>query len=180
MQKKLTIYIKGSRRVSNFFWAFVITVGSFSFFLNGLASFFKRKLPILSESTIISFLPQGITLLFYGTAGLILGIFLWLTIWWDVGFGYNEYNKEKQEVLLYRRGFPGAKQSFSLKFPFKQLKSIKMFLKEGINPRRQLFLCLQDGRQIPITGIDQTFALNEIETQALDLAKYLNIYLETS
>jgi hypothetical protein len=54
-----------------------------------------------------------------------------------------------------------------------------MLLKEGINPRRQLLLCLKDDRQIPLTGIDQTFALNEIEAQALELAKYLNIYLET-
>jgi len=108
-----------------------------------------------------------------------LGTFLWLTIWWDVGFGYNEYSKENKEVILFRKTFPGSKGDLLLKFSFTQLKSIKMLLKEGLNPRRQLFLCLKDERQIPLTGVDQTFALNEIEAQALNLAKYLNVYLET-
>jgi len=54
-----------------------------------------------------------------------------------------------------------------------------MSIKEGLNPRRQLFLCLVDKRNIPIIGIDQPIALNKIETEALLLAKYLNVYLET-
>jgi len=179
MVNTLRTYIEGSRRPSNFFWAFTITSGGLGFFLSGLSSFFKKNLLLLSDSTGISFIPQGITLTFYGTVGLTLGIFLWLTIWWDVGFGYNEYSKEKQEITLYRKSFPGANNELFFKFSFDQIKSIKMLLKEGLNPRRQLILCLKDNRQIPLTGIDQTFALNEIEAQALDLAKYLNIYLET-
>lgn len=179
MVNTLRTYIEGSRRPSNFFWAFAVTSGGLGFFLSGLSSFFKKNLLLLSDSTGISFIPQGITLTFYGTVGLTIGIFLWLTIWWDVGFGYNEYSKEKQEIILYRKSFPGTNNELFLKFSFDQIKSIKMLLKEGINPRRQLLLCLKDDRQIPLTGIDQTFALNEIEAQALELAKYLNIYLET-
>jgi hypothetical protein len=54
-----------------------------------------------------------------------------------------------------------------------------MRIKEGLNPKRQLFLCLTDTREIPLTGIDKTIALNKIESEAITLAKYLNIYLET-
>ena len=117
--------------------------------------------------------------MFYGTVGLTLGIFLWLTIWWDIGFGYNEYSKENQRVTLYRKGFPGKNRELCLDFRFDELKSIKMFIRDGLNPKRQLFLCLSDSREIPLTGSDKPIALNKIEVEALSLAKYLNIYLET-
>ena len=172
-------YIEGSRRTSNIFWALAISLGGFGFFLNGLSSFFKTNLLIFSDSSGISFIPQGIVLVFYGTVGSILGIFLWLTIWWDVGFGYNDYNKNSQEVILYRKGFPGKNRELCLKFNFAEIKSIKMRIKEGLNPKRQLFLCLNDAREIPLTGVDKPVTLNKIESEAIRLAKHLNIYLET-
>jgi hypothetical protein len=175
----LRVYIEGSRRISNIFWALIINVGSLGFFLSGLSSFFKENLLIFSDSTNISFIPQGIVLIFYGSVGLILGVFLWLTIWWDVGFGYNEYSKESQIITLYRKGFPGKNRELCLKFNFAELKSIKMFVRDGLNPKRELFLCLNDNREIPLTGVNQPTALNKIETEALNLAKYLNVYLET-
>ena len=54
-----------------------------------------------------------------------------------------------------------------------------MRIKEGINPKRQLLLCLIDSREIPLTGIDQQVALNKIENEAIEIAKYLNVFLET-
>jgi hypothetical protein len=54
-----------------------------------------------------------------------------------------------------------------------------MKVKEGLNPKRQLFLCLNDSREIPLSGIDKPVALNTIESEAIKLAKHLNIYLET-
>lgn len=33
-------------------------------------------------------------LCFYGVAGLTLALYNWLTIVWDVGSGYNEFNKK--------------------------------------------------------------------------------------
>lgn len=172
-------YIEGSRRISNIFWALAVSLGGFGFFLSGLSSFFKTNLLLFSDYNDISFIPQGIVLVFYGTVGSILGIFLWLTIWWDIGFGYNEYNRNSQEVVLYRKGFPGKNRELCLAFPFKEIKSIKMRIKEGLNPKRQLFLCLIDAREIPLTGIDKPVALNKIESEAIQLAKHLNIYLET-
>ena len=111
-------YIEGSRRLSNIFWALAVSVGGLGFFLSGLSSFFKINLLIFSDSTDISFIPQWIVLVFYGTIGSILGIFLLLTIWWDIGFGYNEYSKETQQVTLYRKGFPGKNRELCLKFNF--------------------------------------------------------------
>jgi hypothetical protein len=149
------------------------------FFLTGLSSFFGTNLLIFSDSSEISFIPQGIVLLFYGTVGSILGIFLILTIYWNVGSGYNEFNRDLQKIKLYRKGFPGKNRELTFTFSFEEIKSIKMRIKDGINPKRQLLLCLNDSREIPLTGIDQQVALNKIENKAIEIAKYLNVFLET-
>ena len=169
----------GSRRLSNFFWAIAVSLGGFGFFLTGLSSFLKVNLLLFSDSSGISFIPQGIVLLFYGTVGSILGIFLLLTIVWNVGSGYNEYNKELQAIVLYRKGFPGKNRELSFRFSFNDIKSIKMRIKEGINPKRQLLLCLLDSREIPLTGIEQPMSLNVVEEEAITIAKFLNVSLET-
>jgi hypothetical protein len=149
------------------------------FFLTGLSSFFGINLLLFSNSSDISFIPQGIVLVFYGTVGSLLGIFITLSIYWNVGSGYNEYNKDLQEIKLYRKGFPGKNRELTFTFSFEDVKSIKMRIKEGINPKRQLLLCLTDSREIPLTGIEQPMALNKIEDEAIKLAKYLNVFLET-
>jgi hypothetical protein len=172
-------YFNGSRRISNIFWALVVSLGGFGFLLTGLSSFFKTNLIFFSDSSNISFIPQGIVLVFYGTVGSLLGIFLTLTVWWNVGSGYNEYHRQKQQVTLYRQGFPGKNREVVFTFPFDEIKSIKMRIKEGINPKRQLLLCLNDTREIPLTGIEEPIALNKIEEDAITLAKYLNVFLET-
>jgi hypothetical protein len=175
----ITSYFNGSRRLSNFFWALTVGLGGTGFFLTGLSSFFNTNLLFFSDSSDIAFITQGIVLLFYGTVCLILGIFLTLTIWWNVGSGYNEYNRNSQEVKIYRKGFPGKNRELMFKFPFEEIKSIKMSIKEGLNPKRQLILCLVDRREIPLTGIEQPVALNEIENEAITIAKHLNVFLET-
>ena len=175
----LTSYFDGSRRLSNIFWSTAVSLGGLGFFLTGLSSFFKTNLLFFSDSTGISFIPQGIVLVFYGTVGSILGIFLALTVWWDVGSGYNEYNRDLKEVKLFRKGYPGKNRKLSFIFSFNEIKSIKMRIKEGINPRRQLLLCLTDSREIPLTGLEQPVALNKIEDEAITIAKYLNVFLET-
>jgi hypothetical protein len=172
-------YFTGSRRLSNIFWSFTVSLGGFGFFLTGLSSFFEKNLLLFSDSSGISFIPQGIVLLFYGTVGSILGIFLTLTVWWNVGSGYNEYNRNIQKVKLYRKGFPGKNRELTFIFSFEEIKSIKMRIKEGLNPKRQLLLCLIDTREIPLTGIEQPFALNVVEDEAIKIAKYLNVFLET-
>jgi hypothetical protein len=171
--------LNGSRRLSNIFWSFTTSLGGFGFFLTGLSSFFKTNLLFFSDTSEISFFPQGIVLTFYGTVGSILGLFLALTIWWGVGSGYNEFNRNLQQVKLYRKGFPGKNRELVFTFLFEEIKSIKMRIKEGINPKRQLLICLEDGREIPLTGIEQPQALNKLENDAIAISKYLNVFLET-
>jgi len=106
-------------------------------------------------------------------------MFLILTIFWNVGSGYNEYDRNLQQVVVYRKGFPGKNRELKLNFNFDEIKSIKMRIEEGLNPKRQLLLCLTDKREIPLVGIDQPAALNKIENDAITIAKHLNVFLET-
>ena len=175
----IRFYFSGSRCLSNVFWTLVVGLGGLSFFVTGLSSFFEVNLLPFSDYNKLSFIPQGLVLIFYGTLGLILGIFLSLNVLWDVGSGYNEYNKDLQKIQLYRKTFPGKNQKLSFIFSFAEIRSIKMKLKEGINPKRQLVLCLIDNREVPLTRTDQFVALNKLEENAMQIAKCLNIYLET-
>ena len=56
-----------------------------------------------------------------------------------------------------------------------------MRIKEGINPKRQLIMCLLDSREIPLTGTEQQIGietLEQLEEYAITIAKYLNVFLE--
>ena len=48
-------------------------------------------------------------------------------------------------------------------------------VKEGINPRRALYLITVDKRRIPLTGIGDPMPLFLLEEKATTLAKFLNI-----
>ena len=85
--------IIGSRRFSNYFWTFFLFIGGISFLLAGLSSYLKINLLPFSNSTELIFIPQGIIMIFYGTLSFSVSIYICLTIIWDIGGGYNEYNK---------------------------------------------------------------------------------------
>ena len=99
--------IIGSRRFSNYFWTIVLFIGGFGFLLSGLSSYFQVNLLPFTNSTSLVFIPQGIVMTFYGTLSLSLSFYILATIIWDIGGGYNEYNKIENLVKIVRRGFPG-------------------------------------------------------------------------
>lgn len=170
--------IVGSRRFSNFFWAIILCIGGFGFLLTGISSYYKKSLIPFIEFNNLAFLPQGLVMTFYGVVGLTLSAFLTLTIFWDIGSGYNEFNKETELIRIVRRGFPGKNRQILLVYPFETIKSIKLFVQEGINPKRVIYLCTKDNREIPLTPVEQPCALEVLESQAADLARFLNIRLE--
>ena len=85
--------IVGSRRFSNYFWSFFLFVGGLGFLLAGISSYFKVNLLPFANPTELVFIPQGIVMMFYGTLSLGFSIYIILTLLFDVGSGYNEYNK---------------------------------------------------------------------------------------
>ena len=99
--------IVGSRRFSNYFWATLLLIGGLMFLLAGISSYLKINLLPFANTTELVFIPQGIVMMFYGTLSLSISIYTLLTVIWDIGSGYNEYNKLENLVKIVRRGFPG-------------------------------------------------------------------------
>jgi hypothetical protein len=172
-------YFKGSRCLENGFWAVVMSLGGLSFFMAGLSSFWKINFLVYFNYNEVAFFPQGLILLFYGTLGSVIGIFLLLNVWWNVGSGYNEYNRDIQKVILYRRGFPGKNKTITFTFAFKTIKAIQLRIQEGLNSKHQVLMALDDNREVPLTGSDPVLILQRIEVEALSISKYLNIALKT-
>jgi len=75
-QKILKQDILGSRRLSNFLWAVIVTIGGRGFLLAGLSSYLQINLLIVSDTSDLQFVPQGVALTFYGVAGSLLATYL--------------------------------------------------------------------------------------------------------
>ena len=168
----------GSRRWSNYWWASVILLGGVGFFLTGISSYLGFNLfPFLKAETII-FFPQGLVMCFYGFLGLLFSSYLWLTIFWNVGEGFNEFNKNDQLVRVFRWGFPGKNRRIDLSYPINDIQAIRVEIQEGLNPRRTIYMRVKGNRDIPLTRVGQPMTLEQIEKQAADLAKFLQVSLE--
>lgn len=172
--------IIGSRRFSNYFWSIFLFFGGIYFLLLGYSSYFNLKLyPFFHNSINFVFIPQGILMVFYGTLSLLISIYIITLIIFDVGSGYNEYNQFDNLVKIVRKGFPGKNQNILLTYSFSNIQSIGFKITQGLNPERVIYLCLKDERKIPITPVNEILSIEKLEQQASDLAKLLNLKLET-
>jgi hypothetical protein len=170
--------IIGSRRFSNYFWALFLFIGGLSFLLAGMSSYFKVNLLPFSNPTELVFIPQGLVMMFYGTLSLGISIYTVITIILDIGSGYNEYNKIESLVKIVRKGFPGRNRQILLTYPFGNIRAIGIKITEGLNPTRSIYLCLKDERNIPLTPVQQPTSISDLEEEAADLAKFLDLKLE--
>jgi hypothetical protein len=170
--------ILGSRRFSNYWWASVVLIGGAGFFLAGVSSYLHTNLLPFSDPTRLVFIPQGIAMGGYGFAGLLFSLYLWLTILWDVGGGYNEFDKDAGVVKIFRWGFPGKNRKIELTCKTSDVQAVRVDLQEGLNPRRALYLRVRGMRDIPLTRVGQPMALSELENQGAELARFLSVPLE--
>jgi hypothetical protein len=170
--------IVGSRRFSNYFWGSGLLLGGLSFLLAGISSYFSINLLPFSNPKELVFIPQGLVMMFYGTLSLGLSIYIIFTILLDIGGGYNEYNKLENLVKIVRKGFPGKNRQILLTYPLTNIRAIGIKITEGLNPTRSIYLCLKDERNIPLTPVQQPVAISDLEEDAADLAKFLDLQLE--
>ncbi len=170
--------VLGSRRLSNYWWAVIVTLGSSGFLLAGLSSYLRINLLLVTDPTELVFVPQGLVMGLYGTVGLLLALYLWLVIFWDIGGGYNEFNQETGTFTIFRWGFPGKNRQIEIDSPIQDVQSVRITLKEGLNPRRALYLRVKGRRDIPLTRVGQPISLTELETQGAELARFLGVPLE--
>jgi hypothetical protein len=177
-EKVLTYPVLGSRRFSNYWWATVVFLGATGFFLASLSSYLKVNLLPFSDPTTLIFIPQGIAMGFYGVAGMLLAGYLWLMIVLDVGGGYNEFNKETGKVRIFRSGFFGKNRKIEIEHPLDKVQAVRVDIREGLNPKRALYLRIKGRPDIPLTRVGQPLPLSALENQGAELARFLQVPLE--
>nr|YP_009394941.1 photosystem I assembly protein [Polysiphonia stricta]ARW63503.1 photosystem I assembly protein [Polysiphonia stricta] len=170
--------ILGSRRLSNYWWASIILIGGFSFFSVGINTYFKLNINSILYNQNISFIPQGLIMTFYGMTGILISLFLWYTIAFDVGGGYNEFNSSTNTITIFRFGFPGKNRILKLQYKFTEVSSIKINIQDGLSPKREIYLKTKDKREIPLTKVGQPISIQETEKKAKEIAAFLQIKLE--
>ena len=105
--------------------------------------------------------------------------YLWCTILWNVGSGYDRFDRKEGIVCIFRWGFPGIKRRVFLRFLMRDIKSIRIQVKEGLYPRRILYMEIRGQGIIPLTRTDDKFFTpREIEQKAAELAYFLRVPIE--
>ena len=170
--------IVGSRRPSNYILFCFLFFGGLIFLLSGISSYLHINLLPFSNFKEIIFIPQGLIMMFYGTLSFGISNYVLFTIFLDVGSGYNEYNKIENLVKIVRKGFPGKNRDILLTYSLNNIRSIGIKITEGLNQRQELYLCLTDGRNIPLTSTQQPISINVLEEQASLLAEFLSLKIE--
>lgn len=170
--------ITGSRRISNFCWAFVLLFGALGFFFVGFSSYLQKNLISFLSAEQILFIPQGIVMCFYGIAGLFISFYLWCAIFWNVGSGYNKFDKKKGIFSIFRWGFPGKNRRIFIQFFIKDIQAIRMEVQEGFLSRRVLYIKIKGQQDIPLSRVEEYLTLREMEDKAAELARFLKVSIE--
>ena len=155
--------ITGAKRISNYWWAFIVSFGGLAFFITGFASFLQKGIFLFNQSKTISFFPQGLIMCFYGCLGLLFGLYLWCTIFWKVGDGFNEFNQNQGFVRIFRWGLPGKNRRIDFQYKIDEIEGVRVELKEGINPRRTISLQMKGTgkRELPKQSFGQSLTVKK-------------------
>lgn len=174
--------IIGSRRLSNYWWATVLLLGAVGFLLTGISSYLNIKLLPFIDIGRIVFFPQGLVMCFYGLLGLFLSFYLWFTLFLNIGGGFNEINKKKGQIRIFRWGFPGKNRRIDLQYPITEVLAIRLEAQEGSNSKRAISLKVSGQREILFLDGEASQELGttfeQLEKQASELAKFLQLPLE--
>nr|YP_009258365.1 hypothetical chloroplast RF4 [Spirogyra maxima]ANI25335.1 hypothetical chloroplast RF4 [Spirogyra maxima] len=167
----------GSRKISNIIWALLLLIGATGFLLTGISSYLNKQIIPLFPQTIV-FAPQGLIMSFYGIAGLFLSGYLWCIIFWNVGSGYNELDREKGMISIFRWGFPGTNRRIRIRFLLGDIQAVHLVISEGFRARSIISFRLKDQQYIPLIQIQESSTLQEIEERAAKLAQFLSLPIE--
>jgi hypothetical protein len=168
----------GSRRISNFIWASVVFLGSVGFILVGFSSYIGKDIIPFLPSQSIAFAPQGLVMLFYGIGGLFLSIYLWCVIFWGIGSGYNEFDRQEGVISIFRWGFPGKNRRIRIRCLVEDVQAIRLEINENLGSRRVISIRLKGQQDIPLTQVGESLTLSQMEEKAAQLARFLRVPIE--
>ena len=166
--------IKGSRKVSNYLVASMLSIGGVGFLLASFSSYFGRDfLPLGNPSTLI-FVPQGLVMGLYGVAAFLLAIYFWRLINIDYGSGVNRFDKNKGVLSLSRRGLF---KNIEIEIPIDEIKAVKLEVREGFNPLRRVSLRIKGRKDLPISRVGSPQPLLDLENEGAEIARFLEVNL---
>ena len=167
--------IKGSRKVSNYLVASMLSIGGVGFLLASFSSYFGRDLLPLGNPSTLIFVPQGLVMGLYGIAAFFLAIYFWRLISIDYGSGFNRFDKSKGVLSLTRRGFL---KNIEIEIPIDEIKAVKLDVREGFNPMRRVTLRIKGRKDLPISRVGSPKPLLDLETEGAEIARFLEVNLE--
>jgi hypothetical protein len=176
--------LAGRRRFSNYsFGRLFISFGSVFCYVGRCFYCDAENCFSLTNERYVQFWPQGFVIAFYGTIGIVVGIYLLLIRFFGVGSGFNEYNCEKEEVRIFRLGIPLKNRYREFSYPFSELEALSLENKSGLTKSAtfDLFLRLKGERKILITtlGSENIQVPKKIEYFSTKLARFLKLPLES-
>ena len=173
---KIEQKIGGSRKISNYIIGGMLTIGGIGFLLASLSSYLGRDLLPLGNPSTLLFVPQGIIMGAYGVLANILNIYLWYLVFINFGAGYNSFDKNSRSIEIKRKGLF---KDVEVKLSFEEIKSVKLDISEGLNPKRRISLVLKGRKKaLPLSGGGELKPLLQVEEEGARLAKFLNVNLE--
>ncbi|QBE68419.1 photosystem I assembly related protein Ycf4 [Synechococcus sp. WH 8101] len=167
--------VVGSRRLSNVLVALMVSIGGIGFLFASLSSYLGRDLLPLGHPAGLVFVPQGLVMGLYSIAAALLATYLWAVIAIDVGAGTNRFDKAAGVVTISRRGF---RRPISVEIPLKDVKAVKVEVRDGFNTRRRVSLRVQGRRDMPLTRVGEPLPLAQLEQDGAELARFLGVNLE--
>jgi hypothetical protein len=167
--------VLGSRRLSNFLVASVVSLGGLGFLLTSASSRLGRDLLPVGHPAELVWVPQGLVMGLYGLAALLLALYLWWVIVIDVGAGSNRFDRSSGQARISRRGF---RSRIDVDIPLRDIQAVKVEVREGLSPRRRLALRVQGRRDMPLTRVGEPVPLADLEMAGAQLARFLGVPLE--
>jgi len=173
---KIEQKINGSRKLSNYLIGGMLTIGGVGFILASLSSYTGKDLLPLGNPSTLLFVPQGLIMGAYGVIANLLNLYLWYIVYINFGSGFNSFDKASRMVVIKRKGLF---KEIDVKLNFDEIKSVKLDISEGFNPRRRIALVLKGRKKVlPLSSSGDLKPLLEVEEEGARLAKFLSVNLE--
>ena len=173
---KIEQQINGSRKISNYLVGAMLTIGGVGFILASISSYTGKDLLPLGNPSTLLFVPQGLIMGAYGVIANLLNLYLWYMVYINFGSGFNSFDRNSKMVVIRRKGLF---KDVDVEISFDEIKSVKLDISEGFNPRRRIALVLKGRTKIlPLSSSGDLKPLLEVEEEGARLAKFLSVNLE--
>lgn len=169
---------EGSNHLENYIAATFLLLGGSCFYLAGLSTYLKSNILPFVKMLDLTFLPQGFTMMFYGSLFFFLGVFQVIVIFFNVGSGYIKFDKEIGQIQIVRKGYPGKAKQIFLSYSFKQIRCIKIFYQYTTQKIQRILLSFNDGREIPILTTSDPTEFEKSEKNVLELCNNIELVTE--